>query len=162
MARREEDREDLLREATALVERAEFRLIGEPEPVVVGFRRNNSASIFFGGEPVYQFNALGELRRAYDQGLLYKAEHGALVSLCRRRVPGEVQLVRKELSADESAQFLAQIARRLAVLRDDLRSGRFELVGQVPESVDVCHRIVEWLNRLALPPAVAASPRAGR
>ena len=47
MAQRETNREDLLREATALVERAEIRIPGESEPIVVGFRRDGSASFFF-------------------------------------------------------------------------------------------------------------------
>ena len=42
MARRESDREDLLREATALVERAELTIEGFDEPIVVGFRRDGS------------------------------------------------------------------------------------------------------------------------
>lgn len=162
MARHEEDREDLMREATALVERAELLLAGEREPVVVGFRRDGSASVFFGAEPVYQFNALGELRRAYNEGLLYKAERGVLVSLSRRRMPGEVQLLRKELTADESRLFLEDLAGRMIALRDGFRRGQFELISQVPVSADVLGRISKWLEHLALPPAVAFSPHAGR
>ena len=73
MARNQSDREDLLREATALVERAELRISGWSEPVVVGFRRGGGASLFFGGKEVYQFNAGGELRRAFVAGRLIKA-----------------------------------------------------------------------------------------
>lgn len=162
MARREEDREDLLKEATALVERAEFRLAREPEPVVIGFRRDGSASIFFGAEPVYQFNALDQVRRAYHDGLLFKAERGVLVSLRRRRVPGEVQLLRENLTPDESHQFLQELSRRITALSAALNCGDFQLVGQVPESADVCRRVIDWLDRLALPPAVAAGPHVGR
>jgi hypothetical protein len=118
--------------------------------------------VFFGGEPVYQFNLRGEIRRAYDHGLLYKAEHATLISLRRRRVPGEVQLLRNELSADESARFLREAERRLTELRAALQSGRFEVLGQVPESADVARRALDWLEGLALPPRLAVSPRAGR
>src|SRR5688572_26999220 len=69
MSRRESDREDLLREATALVERVELLVPGEGEPVVAGFRRDGSLSVFFGPEAVYQFNSAGELRRAFAGGL---------------------------------------------------------------------------------------------
>lgn len=162
MARREEEREDLLREATALVERAEFRLAGDSAPVVVGFRRDGAASVFFASEPVYQFNARGELRRAYHHGLLYKAERGRLVSLSRRRVPGEVQLLRTELSADEQRLFLEELTRRVTALGQELANGQYALVGQVPSSADVGRRVTEWLGGLILPPAVAAGPRAGR
>ena len=90
MARDQSSREDLLREATALVERIELRIAGpmsvkhdRDDHVVVGFRANGSASFFFGEDPVYQFNSAGQLRRAYCGGLLIKAAHGRLVSLQR-------------------------------------------------------------------------------
>src|SRR5437588_282047 len=85
MARETTDREDLLREATALVERAELAVADWPEPVVIGFRRDGAASIYFGGDPVYQFNARGELRRAFVADRLFKAEHGILAALDRQR-----------------------------------------------------------------------------
>ena len=89
MARRESDREDLLREATALVERAELTIEGFDEPIVVGFRRDGSASFFFGADPVYQFNTAFELRRAFVVGLLYKAEECFGVWRHRLRRTGE-------------------------------------------------------------------------
>ena len=92
MARDESSREDLLREATALVERIELRITApisaahdRDDHVVVGFRANGAASFFFGDDPVYQFNSAGQLRRAYCGGLLFKATHGRLVSLQRVR-----------------------------------------------------------------------------
>src|SRR5687768_8047260 len=111
MSRTESDREDLLREATALVERAELQVAGLGEPIVVGFRRDGAASFFFGADPVYQFNAAGELRRAYVGGLLYKAEQGELVALRRERTPAETALVRHDLSAAESTDLLAALER---------------------------------------------------
>ena len=44
MSRNEADREDLLREATALVNRIELQLEDADESWVVGFRRNDAAS----------------------------------------------------------------------------------------------------------------------
>jgi hypothetical protein len=106
MSRRESDLEDLLREATALVERAELKIADYDEPIVVGFRRDGSASVFFGPDPVYQFNSAGELRRAYVSGLLYKAERGSLCALRRERNETEVALVRSNLPPDETAALL--------------------------------------------------------
>lgn len=160
MAREERQREDLLREAVALVERAELRLPGATEPVVVGFRRDGAASIFFGEEPVYQFNTLGHLRRAYYDGLLYKAERGRLVSLRRQRVPGEVQLLRHDVNDDETYQFLVELTRRVGDLRDYVRGGAFELLGQAPTGNDVVGRIAKWLDAVELPPRLASTPRA--
>src|SRR6188472_3162282 len=115
MARDESNREDLLREATALVERIELLPqsagaaqslnLAEGEPVVVGFRADGALSAFFGADPVYQFNAEGELRRAYVSGLLFKAAQGRLISLNRVRTASEVQLVLHALSSGEESQF---------------------------------------------------------
>ena len=159
MAREEHDREDLLTEATALVERAELRIASEAEPIVVGFRRDGAASIYFGANWAYHFNAAGELRRAYDNGNLLKAEHGRLVSLTRRREADEVALLRQDLATDEQQAILAELARRLEALRKALVDGDYQLVGQVPESADVPARVRRWLEGLPIPPPVAAFPR---
>ena len=159
MARQESDREDFLREATALVERAELQIPGESEPVTVGFRKGGSLSIFFGGDPVYQFNTAGELRRAFADGLLYKAERGRLVALRRERTPSEVTLVRSELSDDEMNEFLAVGHRQLARLGEALQANQFELLGQVPADGQVPARVRDWLAALPRKLVVARSPR---
>ncbi|MGH7137351.1 MAG: hypothetical protein ACREHD_16530 [Pirellulales bacterium] len=162
MARDEQDREDLLAEATALVERAELQCESAAEPVVVGFRRDGSASVFFGADSAYHFNAANELRRAYSSSLLYKAERRRLVSLKRERVPGEVRFVRHELSDDEAHAFLEELARRLSSLHLALARGDSRVVRHVPESARVSDRVLLWLNHLSLPPPVAARPHASR
>src|SRR3954453_924358 len=108
MARTESDREDLLREATALVERVELQVDGLEQPIVVGFRRDGSASFFFGAEAVYQFNSAGEFRRGYIDGLLYKAERGSVIALERERSETAVNLRRIELSAQQTDAILAK------------------------------------------------------
>ena len=50
MARHQEDREDILREATALVERVELEIENLEDPVVVGFRRDSGPAFFFGAD----------------------------------------------------------------------------------------------------------------
>lgn len=160
MARQEHQREDLLREAVALVERAELRLPDSAEHVVIGFRRDGSASVFFGEEPVYQFNTLGELRRAYHDGLLYKAERGRLASLRRQRVPGEVQLLRYDLNDEETSRFLAELTQRVGDLRYHVHGGSIELLRQAPAGSDVVERIERWLAALELPPRLASAPTA--
>src|SRR5690348_4164205 len=108
MARQESDREDFLREATALIERVELHVTGFEEPIVVGFRRDGCASFFFGAVAVYQFNSAGELRRGYIEGLLYKAVGGRLIGLQRERTEAAVELQRLELDADQIAALLAR------------------------------------------------------
>jgi hypothetical protein len=152
MSRRESDREDLLREATALIERAEITVPGFDEPIVVGFRRDGSLSVFFGPDPVYQFNAAGGLRRAFTSGVLYKAERGCLVSLRRERGDAEVALVRTELNAEETADFLKAAHTRLTDLAAALDRRSFSITGQVPTDANVVSRVQEWLT--ALPPNI--------
>src|SRR5687767_11977524 len=125
LAASESDREDLLREATALVERAELKLPGFVDPVVIGFRRDGSASFFFGADPVYQFNSAGELRRAYIGGLLYKAEQGRLIGLSRERSQTETALIRHELTADKAAVILESLRTDLDRARESLEAGTY-------------------------------------
>lgn len=158
MAREEHDREDLLKEATALVERAELLLGGGRESVVAGFRRDGAASVYFGAEPAYHFNSRGELRRAYSDGLLFKAEKGRLASLRRHRLSGEVALMRHDLSDHETTLFLDDASRRLTALQASITSAAFTLIGQVPAVGDVVGHLVNWLAGLRLPPLIAQSP----
>ena len=161
MARDETDREDLLRQATALVERAEFTIADFPEPIVVGFRKGGSASFFFGADAVYQFNAAGELRRAYLGGLLYKAERGSLWKTRRERSEGEVALLSTPLNDAETQNVLADLQARLSQLADALGSGRFALVGEVPTGGGVVRRIRDWLATRSGEIGIANRPHVG-
>jgi hypothetical protein len=118
MAREESEREDLLREATALVERIELAPSRGPlgEHVVIGFRSNGAMSIYFGGDTAYHFNSSKELRRAFSNGLLLKSERGRLVALERVRMDDQVQLLRRQLLEDEQAKFLDILMKRLGDL----------------------------------------------
>ena len=169
MAREESEREDLLREATALVERIELlprtpaadvseRLLPDA-PIFAGFRADGAFSVFFEQDPVYQFNDAGELRRAYVGGMLFKASKGRLASLERVRTASEVQLVRRELPDADQASFLQELSMRLESLASLLESGDFDVAGQVPPEIDVLGRVRAWLaaNR---EPTVASRPNA--
>lgn len=157
MAREESNREDLLREATALVERIELILPGygsssEPnhlagQHVVAGFRPDGALSVFFGEDPVYQFNAVAELRRAYRGGLLFKAVRGRLVSLERIRHLDRIELRSRDLSDTQQADFVKQMADHLHELAHQLGRKGIEIVGQVPADADVRGRVRSWLAR---------------
>lgn len=147
MARQESEREDLLREATALVERIELAPAesGGGEHVVIGFRSDGALSIYFGSDPAYHFNSSGQLRRAFCGGLLLKAEQGRLISLERVRRDNEVQLVHRELLDEDQERFLAGMHARM---RDVLRlheMHKFITVGQVPADADVLSRAMSCL-----------------
>jgi hypothetical protein len=159
LAREEQDREDLLAEAVALVERAEIEFPSCGGRVVAGFRRDGCGSVYFDSDPVYHFNTRHELRRAFAQGRLLKAERGSLVALERVRTAHEVQLVRHELSDAETAEFLRELARRWRSLEASLRTCDYRLVGQVPQSADVIGRCLAWLAQVGTPARIAASAR---
>lgn len=162
MSRQESPREDLLREATALVERAELVIPGFDEPIVVGFRRDGAASFFFGEDPVYQFNAAGELRRAYVCGLLYKAEKGKLIALRRERTPTETALVRHELTDAETITLLNTMRQLLLQLQTTLSTSSQQLLRELPPAADVSRRIAAWLNTLPDPVRLADKPHVER
>ena len=90
MAREESDREDMLREAVALTRRAEVQFRENEEPVFLGFKRDGGLSIYLTVDRVYQFNASGELRRAYRDGFLYRTQGDTLAELQRDRCVQQV------------------------------------------------------------------------
>lgn len=159
MASHEADREDMLREATALVHRAELQLTGDATTIVVGFRRDGSLSIYFGGDPVYQFTSQGALRRAFIDGLLYRAERGRLVSLRRERGAEATLLIRHDLTLAEQTEIAAQVERALERLLAQI-SGAFQLVGEVPQGSNVVSRVRDRLAGRPHPLTIADRPHA--
>lgn len=145
MARQENAREDLLAEATALVERAEFVIPIDADPVVVGFRKNGAASLYFGQDEAYHFDSAGRLRRAYLEGRLYKADGGRLASLSRNRLAGETQLTRHDLTDAETADFLGRLQRRLVALQAAVAAGTIRWLREVPDGDATKSKIVDWL-----------------
>lgn len=158
MARDEQEREDLLREAVALVERCELALASGGN-VVLGFRADGAASFYFDGDPAWHFNARRQLRRAFVDGFLYKAERGRLVRLERSRTATAVELLRHACSQQEMAKLLARAGADLVGLQQALMTGEYQLVGQVPPGADVGARAAQWLAAFSRPIRVAATPR---
>jgi hypothetical protein len=152
MSRRESDREDLMREATALAKRAELAVDGLDQSIVVGFRRDGAASFYFSPDTVYQFNAAGELRRAFLDDLLYKAKHGRLISLRRERSDTEVALISSELSNEQAAALISDLQQRLQQLKAALSSGCYRVVAEVPRDSNVTGQIRQGLADV--PPTV--------
>lgn len=158
MAREEEDREDLLREATALVRRVELEVDGLAESIVAGFRSDGAASFYFGQQVVYQFNTAGELRRGYVDGRLLKADRGRLAQLVRQRQGDVVNLIRHDLTGEETRQFLVDARERLQRLQTALVEGNFRIVGQVPPEADLASDVQQWLEKLPAQIAIARTP----
>lgn len=149
MARKETDREDLMREAVALNRRMEIDMdltaappregdatTGFPtpsyEPIVLGFRDATGwFSIYFGQDPVYTWDAEGRLRRAYEHGCLFRTQGMTLARLERRRGSSSVELVRHDLDRAECARFVTRMHVLLRGLQDSLAGNRYVLKGCV-------------------------------
>ena len=159
MAREVHQREDLLREATALVPRVLLKLSleGRDVQVFAGFR-GAALSLYFGDDPVYHFTAAGELRRAFIGDRLIKAEQGRLVSLERVRSPEESTLLRRDLDADTERLLMQQLWRSLAQLYAALQAERFAKLGEEPSGDAAIPRLSDWLARHTQP-GIAASLR---
>ncbi|MDP7277246.1 MAG: hypothetical protein QF363_17330 [Planctomycetaceae bacterium] len=166
MARSESRREDLLGEATALVRRAE--LAGEsfdPEngPLVAGFRSDGSLSLFLGEDPVYQFNSVGQLRRGFVDGLLYRTQGVTLARLQRDRSSDDrLTLLRHDLSESELASFRETMRRQLGHVLDELLAGKLQQVTAVPETADVAGELSDTLRRVLEVGSWLAPPIAGK
>lgn len=152
MARYEQDREDLLREATALIPRGEWIVAGEREPVVVGFRSNGALSVYFGGDPVYQLDGENRLRRAFCDGHLYRSQGTRLACLVRQRTDTETILHRTDLSPEAQQVFLELAQRRLRGLTEALRTGKVQIVGQVPVEYDLRAAVLSRLSSIEREP----------
>ena len=158
MARHEQDREDLMAEATALVERVELKIPGEAEPVVLGVRSSGCLSIYFGADPALHFNTLGELRRGFIDSRLLTAEQGRLVLMTRQREAGEVQLLRHELDAAQTQAILDLLSTRLAQLTTALHGQTHEVLRQVPP--EPAWNTTLWLGRIPAQLQIAQEPHA--
>jgi hypothetical protein len=132
MARHEQDREDLIAEAKALIHRAEVTVPDSTQPLVLGLRSNLWFSIYFDPELVFHFNEVGALRRAFIDGLIYRSGAQGLTRLRRSRSDlNASELLRQDLSAREVREFLQDLEGRLGVLRDHLRQGRAVVLREV-------------------------------
>jgi hypothetical protein len=161
MARQEDDREDLIEEAVALVHRLEIRFPERDELLVAGRRATGAWSFYFGSEPVYQFDPEGRLRRAFVDGRLYRTQGTTLARLTRVRTADETFFDRHDLTADELAAFLKRCLEDLRFIRKSLWNDRFEILRYIGFDAaarsaisDALHTIL--LNGIRLGPAIPA------
>lgn len=167
MAKQSHDREDLFRDGTQMPIRGRTQ-IKEIE-VVVGFRNGGSASLYWDQDPVYQFNADGELRRVFFTGLRYSAQHGSLVRLGRSRVhstptssqTGVDRLVLncEPLAKDESSDILDNLHFCLSQLSAKLLQSDPSSWESKGESVEAFRkRLACWISSIDVPCEIAHSP----
>ena len=161
MAREEFDREDLIREATGLIDRVEYKVSFVKESVVVGFRLDGTISFFFGQARVYQFNAKNELRRGHLDGRLFKAERGRLVRLTRNRVDDQVELLRHDLSDAEQNEFTKSAISHIVALKQQIDSSEAVVLRSVSstDNETAAERVSGWLSAWTGKIAIADTPR---
>ncbi|MCA9074152.1 MAG: hypothetical protein KDA93_03900 [Planctomycetaceae bacterium] len=160
--RLEADREDLMREATALRQRAEFRAPGQVDSVIAGYRSDGSLSIYFGPDPCLHFNSALQLRRAYVDGYLYRTQGTTLARLHRDRSGKQVELRRHDLSPTELERFLDQVRAQLTTFFDALQEANAECLQSVPPNADITSRLTKDLSDLVSQPLQLAPAIAGK
>ncbi len=113
----------------------------------VGFR-DDALSLYFNADPVYQFNSAGELRRAFVENAIVKAVAGNIHIWRPERSEREVAMQSRELSAAETEEFMENLSRRLAAVREALQRRHYELMGNVPAEGEGLARLRNWLESL--------------
>lgn len=132
MAKIEQDREDLMKEAVALVRRIEFAPTNRFPSIIAGFRNNGLFSLYLGPDPMFQFDTSGRLRRAFCGGLLYRTQGMALAQLRRERSSIETTLMRRDLAGVELEQFRSHTLSHVFWLNEQLTSASLAIVRQIP------------------------------
>ena len=140
--------EDLLADATALVERGKVALPTITAPFVFGFRQNGALSLFFESEVAYHFNRYNQLRRVFLYGKRYKAEQGKLMYVTRMPQMRRVRLESIALEPKPMEEVLSGLNQRLKSVDNLLNAGQFRLVEQVSERGDIVSRLQNCIPEL--------------
>ncbi|MDB5392282.1 MAG: hypothetical protein JWM11_7928 [Planctomycetaceae bacterium] len=136
MARLSSDREDLMAELITYFPRASFSIPEFTAEIVAGTRTDGRWSVFFGGDPVYHFDADGRLRRAFVQGQLYRSEGRTLCRLKRQESESETVLLRHDLSETELSEFRRQACDLLVGVSRAIYRNEASLLNAVPPGTD--------------------------
>lgn len=123
MAINHEKREDLMRDATAYVRRLTIPISIVTEPIFLGLRQHGGWSVYFGEDPVFQFNAQHKLRRVHFDNQNFAASDGRLILLDRVRLGGQVEFQRIHL-ADTERSIIANCHKRLYELAEVMETHR--------------------------------------
>ncbi len=157
MSLNRQPREDLMREATAYPRRL---LLDHPscQAIFVGLRAQGGWSVYFGEDPVYQFNAQCKLRRVHFEQRNYAAEQGKLLKLSRQRVTnlssrdqnsgGRIELARIHEEQDEQ-RVLQDCHNRMEALRHWIERGAVRVANQFPKDGELVGEFAELLDGLS-------------
>lgn len=154
MTRIESDKEDLIRDATALVDRAEFSFDSGVSAtagwsvVTAGFRRDRSLSVYFDQDPFYQFDQDGHLRRCYADGFLYRSTGDGLARLNRHRTKDATTLMRDDLSKEDLRRFQDRMKILLTEFSQALTKNSIQMLRVVSEKIDIRESIVSAIDQI--------------
>lgn len=159
MARIEADRDDLMRDAVALIRRGAWKLPSEPAPVIAGIRQDGGFSVYFGDDPCWHFDARNGVRRAFAGGVLYRTQGETLARLTRVRTPSATTLHRVDLAAVELGTFLTAMLERLAGFTAALEDGTAELQQTSPAECPLAEELLPRLRDILREPRLAPALR---
>ena len=159
MAKKTEDREDLLRDATAFHRRIEFT-VPEQDPIFVGFRQGGAASFYFGQDHVLQFNSQNELRRAFWQDRMLASYQRTMHWL--QKAVGRVHVTRTPLTDAEFEEFQAASIEQLRALEAALSKNELATRGEFPTGGNIKDEVSQWLDGLDTEIRLAVHPGIGR
>ncbi len=146
MARIEEDREDLMRDATALVRRMEIQIDGQEELIFIGYKRSGYLSIYLSQDLVYHFDDSCQLRRAFIKPFLYRSEGDSLTRLARARTESTSELHSAKLSDEELVQFQLEMQNYIRTLQGALSEGLFKVIKQIPDGGELPKELLSSIN----------------
>lgn len=147
MARHEHRREDLIREAVALRQRAALAVpsLLAGDEVTIGIRASGALSLYLGEDPAWHLNPQRQLRRAFRQGRLLKAEAGRLVELERVRTDDVVELRRRVLTDDEQVAVLQEVQTHVMQLAHAIARTEAQLLRAAGDPLPTLADVSAWL-----------------
>lgn len=154
MARQETDKEDLITEATALVDRAEYTSAVPTDDcntwslVTIGFRKDGCFSIYFDQDPFYQFDASGHLRRACIGPYLFRSQGTTLARLNRERSDQQTTLQRMDLDDKQLSEFQSQMLKHLQSFQHAIRTGTMKRGRYVTTCEDIDSQTLDFIESI--------------
>lgn len=140
-----------MREAVAMPQRAELNCSSIAESVICGLRPDGSLSLYFGPDPVYQFDSHGLLRRAYVAGYLFRSDGLTLAKLRRDRTESQTLLVRTDLDQQSLKEFQDTMNEIMYRLLQDLQTDQYRVLKAVPDADSVVPVVQAALERIMEP-----------
>lgn len=158
MAKQEQPREDLVRDATAYDKRAEFSV--EATTVFFGVRPDGGVSFYVNEDPVFHFNSNGELRRAFVDGDIYKAQAGRIIRLKRDRSQEKPILKSQPLTPEEQKAMLQATYDGLQRLNFAAAKNALTLSRVEPTDFNASNALQKYIAHLPNPIVVAQAANA--